>query len=722
MAGYILKIVIEDTHPPVWRRIVIPEKITFEDLHDMIQIIFDWDNDHLHDFRIPSKNICIDNNDEAWDLFHYREEETQADTLLLENKWIRYTYDFGDEWRHKIIYEKTDETYQERYASLLKFKGDNFIEDCGGIWEYEDEDRSIFDAEKVRKKLKKLVCPVCDCVPVPTPEKSIEDLMKQLMGDLSRKFNLRGNENGKDISQMEKKIRKLRQLLKSENAEIEIMESVENTNEKLLMALGYQEAKDYCKYLQIPTMDSWTKEQLVSAVADTFREHPEYLLYVLDESEYKQFLRLWTGTCGKRKENSENMDIWAKILCLGLAEVVLTENQTERTAQIEFACDLTELLKPLNEKVRTRVYRRISTFSDNLEALILFYGVVELQELRKLYDKIFHISMEETEFNRLLYWHARFNNLIQTAVSGDGISYAAMVEMDLRKVVQSQNQYTRDMDYQIFSASELKEKAHNIGCRSEWVEMFFSWLHWGLDLPEAAAAEVLEESFCNIMNGDDLKRIMEALQECLSSSGIQLGLADKCKSWEIISGLMLELELPMLKGRSRLEYGREKNVSPWTLEMGDAAIVAANTKKKHIYEFPADIQEKVYKAVNFVDREAMRQLVQYKEKNRILSEEYLYLLAEAHITGCEWDAANFLLDELEKTSKQGAQAAEALRERQQQGVDADDDDDDEMFPWGAGWQYEEEKSLPYVRESRKIGRNEPCPCGSGKKYKNCCGR
>ncbi len=23
---------------------------------------------------------------------------------------------------------------------------------------------------------------------------------------------------------------------------------------------------------------------------------------------------------------------------------------------------------------------------------------------------------------------------------------------------------------------------------------------------------------------------------------------------------------------------------------------------------------------------------------------------------------------------------------------------------------------------KKIGRNEPCPCGSGKKYKNCCGQ
>ena len=27
-----------------------------------------------------------------------------------------------------------------------------------------------------------------------------------------------------------------------------------------------------------------------------------------------------------------------------------------------------------------------------------------------------------------------------------------------------------------------------------------------------------------------------------------------------------------------------------------------------------------------------------------------------------------------------------------------------------------------VNESPKVGRNDPCPCGSGKKYKNCCGR
>ena len=32
------------------------------------------------------------------------------------------------------------------------------------------------------------------------------------------------------------------------------------------------------------------------------------------------------------------------------------------------------------------------------------------------------------------------------------------------------------------------------------------------------------------------------------------------------------------------------------------------------------------------------------------------------------------------------------------------------------------KQAPFVRKSKKVGRNDPCPCGSGKKYKNCCGK
>jgi len=34
----------------------------------------------------------------------------------------------------------------------------------------------------------------------------------------------------------------------------------------------------------------------------------------------------------------------------------------------------------------------------------------------------------------------------------------------------------------------------------------------------------------------------------------------------------------------------------------------------------------------------------------------------------------------------------------------------------------DQKKKPVRRGEKKIGRNAPCPCGSGKKYKKCCGK
>ena len=39
-----------------------------------------------------------------------------------------------------------------------------------------------------------------------------------------------------------------------------------------------------------------------------------------------------------------------------------------------------------------------------------------------------------------------------------------------------------------------------------------------------------------------------------------------------------------------------------------------------------------------------------------------------------------------------------------------------------GQSEESDEAQPFVREERKVGRNEPCPCGSGKKYKQCHGK
>jgi uncharacterized protein len=45
----------------------------------------------------------------------------------------------------------------------------------------------------------------------------------------------------------------------------------------------------------------------------------------------------------------------------------------------------------------------------------------------------------------------------------------------------------------------------------------------------------------------------------------------------------------------------------------------------------------------------------------------------------------------------------------------------DYFREGEWRQAFEEVQKPFVREGPKVGRNEPCPCGSGRKFKKCCG-
>jgi preprotein translocase subunit SecA len=49
-------------------------------------------------------------------------------------------------------------------------------------------------------------------------------------------------------------------------------------------------------------------------------------------------------------------------------------------------------------------------------------------------------------------------------------------------------------------------------------------------------------------------------------------------------------------------------------------------------------------------------------------------------------------------------------------------DYEEALAEGADAEAEAPKAQPFVRQGQKVGRNDPCPCGSGKKYKQCHGR
>jgi len=144
---YQFKISLEEISPKIWRRIQVPAKYTFWDLHVAIQDAMGWYDKHLHVFRIKRKH--------GQKIVHIGipDDMKYEDTPEIHPGWevsmwahfndlgveAIYEYDFGDSWIHKVLLE----------GYLIKKKGIKYPrciegaracppEDCGGIFGYSE--------------------------------------------------------------------------------------------------------------------------------------------------------------------------------------------------------------------------------------------------------------------------------------------------------------------------------------------------------------------------------------------------------------------------------------------------------------------------------------------------------------------------------------------------------------------------------------------------------
>lgn len=129
---YQLRIWIRKISPQIWRRLLVRSDSTIAELHETLQVAFDWSDEHLHQFLIRGKpygigrigGIIFDDNPRQVQLrdFHFRLKET----------WL-YEYDLTDWWQHEIRLEQVlsfDSTKQYPICTTGKRRGP--IEDCGG--------------------------------------------------------------------------------------------------------------------------------------------------------------------------------------------------------------------------------------------------------------------------------------------------------------------------------------------------------------------------------------------------------------------------------------------------------------------------------------------------------------------------------------------------------------------------------------------------------------
>ncbi len=135
--GYVFKIVLQDIRPQIWRRFQVPVGISFHTLHDIVQIVMGWENDHLYRFAVGEISFTTEPM-AAED----RYSDEPIDAYLAEVGYqLFYEYDFGDHWEHVLTLEKF---LVHELSTPICMAGNRACppEDCGGPWIYDEFLRS----------------------------------------------------------------------------------------------------------------------------------------------------------------------------------------------------------------------------------------------------------------------------------------------------------------------------------------------------------------------------------------------------------------------------------------------------------------------------------------------------------------------------------------------------------------------------------------------------
>jgi hypothetical protein len=104
---YQLKVSLRDIQPPIWRRIQVWDNTKLPRLHRIIQLLFNWEDYHLHDFVAGRRVYSVPDADDAFNERKVMDEQAVPINRLAQRvgDTFDYLYDFGDDWRHEILLE-----------------------------------------------------------------------------------------------------------------------------------------------------------------------------------------------------------------------------------------------------------------------------------------------------------------------------------------------------------------------------------------------------------------------------------------------------------------------------------------------------------------------------------------------------------------------------------------------------------------------------------------
>jgi hypothetical protein len=140
------RVALKGVRPEVWRRIQVPARYSFWDLHVAIQDAMGWLDRHLHAFQVlrpdtgETSHIGIPDEDpiDLEDVYLPGWEIPLAEFFAEPGARAEYEYDFGDRWMHEVVLEEVLPRVPERRYPVCVDGARAFPpEGCGGGPGYE---------------------------------------------------------------------------------------------------------------------------------------------------------------------------------------------------------------------------------------------------------------------------------------------------------------------------------------------------------------------------------------------------------------------------------------------------------------------------------------------------------------------------------------------------------------------------------------------------------
>ncbi|MBA4687623.1 plasmid pRiA4b ORF-3 family protein [Candidatus Galacturonibacter soehngenii] len=476
MKAYQIKIAIKNSHPPIWRRCIVPSGITFSQLSIILNKVMGWSGYHLFEFEFYHLELQIREDDKSMDFVPFgnfdllEASETYINEYLEGQEWFTYTYDLGDDWSHRVTIEKVIRDYAYNYPYVIKYKGNCPMEDCGGIDGYyqtleilrdeshpEHSDREDwikyiaydeeYDLESINDDLRNSCFVTLGKGDTRRQIEIYEEISESNTGLIGSKS---GKNKKKPIkSNWHTTDDTLKKLTNLYNTYIKENKSIYNNKLADIFAFyDKEDIREIAAYHNIYTSSDWKKSVLIDSTVEKMLQ-PQVMkeaFILFRDIEIEVFEKVLRG-----KELSELEEIILLDRIYDTGYIGIQEDES-----IEIPSDVIEVYHKINSSMFQADRAHTSWLYDCFTFAALYYGVVPISVLVKVANQNKQMSFDKESLIKYFYMipeHYRDFEIVENR-----LVYKKLLGQEVTKFLEWQG---KDKPYYIPGEDEIADVAIN---------------------------------------------------------------------------------------------------------------------------------------------------------------------------------------------------------------------------------------------------------------------